>query len=348
MFDVCSTIDLSNIVRLILDHLCSLFVKFYVKHLDVFLFIIGNEDAAKRAKGCIICSPVIDINDIAVIRALNYLGSKIVAWQHGGNYGYMDLPVFLYHDIVNCNIFLAYGSSVKNYFEANLDLIKGECYQKCSEVITIGSYSLSARSEQHDKVGLKNKSCKLRVAYICRDYQKARINLANGFVITSMLYYALQKRILSTLGELKNVDVVVRPHPSDSNDSIQALSSWISRSGFKNIELVRNIKFSDFLRNIDLVILDFPSTTFLEILLAKVPVIVFHENNTYQLVRKYFDEVSNVVKIVENTNELCIEIRKVQESSRCDYTPYGTTNSFIIDLKKINRNEESLWRSILN
>ena len=97
-----------------IEHILAMFIDFFVKELDLFLFLIRDREKNYDSVR-VIGPPVLRLYDIAFVRSLRYKHARVISWQHGGNYGYMDLPLFLYHDLVNCDVFLGYGVSPRKY-----------------------------------------------------------------------------------------------------------------------------------------------------------------------------------------------------------------------------------------
>ena len=335
----------SNISHKLIRFVLLLFVDYFVKQLDMFLFAIQKK-SFNFSKATIICPPVVDLKDIYYVRALCYRGAKIIGWQHGGNYGYMELPIFLLHDIVNCDMFLGYGKSVSDYAKNNDHSVLDKEYINFAKVLTVGSYRIPIDSK-YKRIRAEALT-KLQVLYVCRDYQVSHINLANGFVITPMLYYEIQKRIISALLTITNLDVTLRQHPGNRVGNIEALSSWIEMEDKGDITVSGRCKFSDSIENVDLVIFDFPSTTFLEVLSSKIPVVVYQEQDTYKLFNAYFKEIDSLVTVVTNIDELVLTVEKFKKGFSNSLSDSLDVGDFIIDAKRQNSAELQLWKSVLS
>ena len=126
-----------------------MFIDFFVKELDLFLFLIRDREKNYDSVR-IICPPVLRLYDIVFVGSLKYKHARVVSWQHGGNYGYMDLPLFFYHDLVNCDVLLGYGVSPRKYADMHSSATDRDCYRRCARVEILGAYRIPARVARRD------------------------------------------------------------------------------------------------------------------------------------------------------------------------------------------------------
>ena len=157
----------------------------------------------------------------------------------------------------------------------------------------------------------------------------------------------MQKEILSAVGGLEWAKMTVKSHPADSSASVMALRSWAESKGYQNIRFGETGKFTSVVATTDIVACDFPSTTFLETLWAGVPVIVYRVPGAYELVDRYFKELSNAVYMVSRPPELLEVLRKLRNRRSVGAVPINSAEAFFIGRVPGFSGERQLCQSIL-
>jgi hypothetical protein len=338
--------EVSDEAAQIIEYVLGMFFDYFAHELDTFLCLIQDEPKSYDAVR-IIAPPVTPLDDVVHVRSLNYKHARLISWQHGGNYGYMGLPMFFYHDLMNCDVFLAWGSSLRDYSNVPPDVFGSGAFSRPrGRVEIVGTYRTPVKvSRSNLKPNRLNG--KLKILYACRDYQSVVQNLTNGWVMTSLIYYEAQKEIISIMANLDQVEITVQPHPGDPQ-SAAALVDWVEAQGIKNIEFGKPGKFASALAETDVVFCDFPSTSFLEALCAQIPVIIYEIPGVYELADRYFDSMPDDIYRVSGSAGFTDAIMKIKDRGITSGYQNEGTEAFLVGRVSGFTGEIEMWHSILD
>jgi glycosyltransferase involved in cell wall biosynthesis len=328
----------------LIEHVLSIYFVYYARQLDLFSHLIrGGQESYDAVR--VMSIPTVWLDDVVYVRSLAYKQARLISWQHGGIYGFTELPIFLHHDILNCDVFLGYGTSTQTYVDDARLKMNGSSYAHWGNVKVLGTYAIPAKVARRS--GSTNPiNRQFQVLYACRDYQPVINNLANAWVMTSLLYYNIQKEIISALAKLDWADITVQPHPGNPESAV-ALRDWADDRGYRNVRFGEPGAYRSALKTADAVICDFPSSSFVEALWSGLPVIVYHAPGSFELAGHYFEKMSDSVHLVSDSEELVAALgaMKGQKTIHDCRTPEG--EAFLIGRVPGFSGESELWQSIL-
>jgi len=212
-------------------------------------------------------------------------GIPTVAFQHGGGYGYLDLPI-TEHELLGTDYFFCYGPGVSEFYETPSPNAHLSSDTPRPIPLPIGSPCLDI---------LKQREQRLDESQILRD-AITQSRRAIIYVMTNLTgdrryfsyhtypdiwYWRLQREIIQVCTEFVNIHLIVKlypPHPVKN-----PLGKWIRQKSFSNCEMVQDKPFIDMLGQADLFIIDYPSTMLLQALTTDKPIIAFAERRSLRL-----------------------------------------------------------------
>jgi hypothetical protein len=233
-----------------------------------------------KIAGLLRCSSSSGI-DHAINQSARALGIPVLAWQHGAVAHQERITQFRdYADSMTSDYTLVYGREVA---KAYTDYGR----QFSAKVISVGapnldSMSLGSQSAHRSFPNPKSVGYKKRVLYATTNYIENHWYSGFSPPFSDRQFFRDQSVIVSCLrmlAESEAVEVVVKLHPSyDYHEP-----PWVSELGaVRNIRIVKDEQsFADLLRETDIAVLDFPSTTLLQALAAGLPVFVLTSHLRY-------------------------------------------------------------------
>lgn len=204
-------------------------------------------------------------------------GVRVVNMQHG-MVGERLCPIVYYTECEGVDDLLTYGTGMQDFCRRH--------YSHAAVPLPTGSPALdllegSVGSRNPDRVlrrlGLAQR--KKTVVYCPTSSTGNKFYVAYSYPKSDSRYFSIQRRIVETFRDYPSLQFVVKQHVGMPRGF--PLGDLIRDLWMENCRVVvEEPSFVDLLAVADLVILDSPTTTFLETLALKKPVLVF--NNWYQ------------------------------------------------------------------
>jgi len=186
-------------------------------------------------------------------------GIPVISWQHGEQ-GIRDTPTTFYTEMMNSDYYLCYGEGVRELFKGRYQ------HEFPCEKIAVGSSelaSLGQASHHHNKKG---------VMYATTNYYLNDFYISGDKPLSDISLWRSQKKILEALGNT-NIEVNFKMHPSQKQTN--HLIELIKENQFHNIQIITNEhSFTELLKHVDTVILDWPSTTLMQSIASQKTIFV--------------------------------------------------------------------------
>lgn len=213
----------------------------------------------------------------AICAAAKDCGVHVINMQHG-MVGERLCPIVYYTECEGVDSLLTYGTGMADFCRRH--------YPQAAVPMPIGSPALdqlerSVGSQNPDRVlrRLGLAQGKKTVVYCPTSSTGNKFYIAYSYPKSDSQYFHLQRRIVETFRDYPSLQFVVKQHVGMPRGF--PLGDLIRDLWMENCRVVvEEPSFVDLLAVADLVILDSPTTTFLETLALKKPVLVF--NNWYQ------------------------------------------------------------------
>lgn len=115
-----------------------------------------------------------------------------------------------------------------------------------------------------------------RVLYPLTSYVRNAIMYSNRRLAVTE-YFETNRRILAALAETAEAEIVVRPHPGTAFLAhVAALRGWAAARGWRNVRFELEGDGFDAMQDADLIVIDSPSTVFLDAAATDVPILVYN------------------------------------------------------------------------
>ena len=214
--------------------------------------------------------------DHAINQSARSLGIPVLAWQHGAVIHQERITQFRdYADSMTSDFTLVYGREVE---KAYTDYGR----QFSAKVISIGAPNLDLMDSGSQSAQGSLPNSKKRLLYATSNYMENHWYCGFTPPYSDRLVFRDQSIIISCLrmlAESHAAEVVVKLHPSYEYQE----PPWVSElRAVRNIRIVKDQEsLTDLLRQSEVAILDFPSTTLLQSLAAGLPVFVLTSHLRY-------------------------------------------------------------------
>lgn len=223
----------------------------------------------------------------SVILAGKSMNIPVRTFQHGGNYGYNDIPYFYYTDMKYSDNFFVWGRSVETFFNNKLIGVPSK-----TKITYTGTCRLTPKN---DSLNHKNRFLYVPTAfmgnYLCFDSQNPLDNK----------YYDFQVKLFS-LFEKKKEHLYVKTYPSSWVR--YPLADLINERELKFIHLITQGKLIDLLDNYNNIIIDWPSTTLLECLSYSKNIFLILDKQWVRLEQEALRILENETTVLNNIEEL--------------------------------------------
>lgn len=285
-------------------------------------------------------------------KAAHSLNIPIVAWQHG-NYGYYDQPMIVYKDIAPVDYLFLFGEGVRKKYEKEAK--KYNC-----TLIPIGSIlveQIPERTNQVDIVKNIGDPYKKNVLFVVTNYYQNDLYITSPPPYSDNKFWEIQKSVLDTFSKYDEYNFIIKLHPS-SRYRESPMLRYVEENGIENIRFLKDeYTFIDLLSIADLIIIDFPSTTLLQSLTTKKPLIVYdghnpidkearillkHRASCYSSNEEFIDAVNDYLFSGKVYDDINLDDNRFLELYGTGYNDESTMERAIIELEKILKSTEHL------
>ena len=207
------------------------------------------------------------IKDFVALSIAKKRNIKTIGWKHGDDIFYSEIVSimeyqFFNHYVVNNQV--DQGKITGLYKKHN---IKGK-------VFNIGSNRLNEKNNKYLQGGSSGNNILYIPGIMWGDEE-----LFNANDIRYTKYYSFQKDLVDFAQGMKNINFIFKYHSRDRERN--PISKYIKLRNVDNVT-VRYDSLAQYLQNVKLIIIDYPSTVLFEALQYKTPIVYFH-NNDYVL-----------------------------------------------------------------
>ena len=216
-------------------------------------------------------------NEVAAILACKRLGIKVYSVQHGAM-GYFKLPIIEYTDYLGIDYALVYGQAISNFFRQEFHI---DGRKEIAQPVAVGNpciYSLFNKERDESQL---SKGTQRRMLYIPSHFIPDFYYFGWNYY-PNIWYSRLQRRIVDTVKSFPEVTLYVKQYfELPVEDPLQ---KYAADEDIRNAVFLPNyLDMSRFLDEVDLFIIDFPSTSLLKILCTRKPVITYYNPDYLQM-----------------------------------------------------------------
>lgn len=191
-------------------------------------------------------------------------GIPVISWQHGAA-GFFKYPLLKYIEIDDSNMYLVWGSGVKEEVEREFHGLR-------CKILPVGSFFL-----QNEYTYRSDKKTN-RILYVTTNYFHNSLYVGYAHNIQDIEFWETQKEIINVLGSF-SCDTVLKLHPGYYQHT--HFAEYVKDKQYNHIKIVKNEPaFPFLLHNSDIIIIDFPSTTLLQAIASRKTVFVLLKHLT--------------------------------------------------------------------
>jgi hypothetical protein len=231
-----------------------------------------------RRPAAVICGTA-DSDRFQVIRqAATASGIPLVSFQHGGAYGYMHSEWLKLSDL-RADLYVAYGAGGSGYlkdFAKSRDLTTSIVGIGWSRGATLsGGLKESATTTRQGSSNMRGGAGggQRVIMYVPTGLGgEVRYGPDHGYHDTE--YCLEQVRVIESLRKIPDVVVVVKLHPKDHTDN--PMERWVRQLGDDRVQVLVGGRLPEALAQSDLVVLDCPTTTLLELMAMASRLVYLH------------------------------------------------------------------------
>ncbi len=244
--------------------------------------------------------------DIAMILAARSLGIPVIMYQHGGFVGSCEYLTWDLTDLWQADYELCYGEGVRTYFEK-----RSACYvTPLAKTLAVGSARLDhVRRRDHQRTQAIRKSLmrddgRPLVLYVPTAFCGPYRNLCCDSY-PDVSYLELQQRVIDVFCRTPDVRLVYKVFSGTHNAN---LVPQIIRQKIPNSIIVDDTRLTDLMWAVDSIIVDFPSTGLLEVLMTNKPLLVYADKHSLRM----FDQAKSLLRrratLVESPEEFVVQV----------------------------------------
>ena len=278
-------------------------------------------------------------------KAAHSLNIPVIAWQHG-NYGYYDQPMVVYKDIAPMDYLFIFGEGVKKKYEKEAK--KYNC-----TLIPIGSTLLEQLPKGTNQVDIiKNigDPNKKNVVFVITNYYQNDLYITSPPPYSDNKFWIIQKSVLDIFSKYNEYNFIIKLHPSNRYRELP-MRRYVEEKGIENILFVKNeYTFIDLLSIADIIIMDFPSTTLLQSLTTKKPIIVYdghdpidkgartllkHRVGCYGHKEEFISAINDYLSTEKVHDDINLDDNRFLEQYGTGHNDESTTERAIIELENI-------------
>jgi len=226
----------------------------------------------------------------------------IITYTEGGGYGQFISPHH-HSEFSDGDILLCYGPGNENYIKSlNLNTNK--------KIVPVGSINIRKFFDnfKNDNTPEKINSIMFVTTII---KENSVVVPFNGPAPGSSLM--AQLKVIKYLYSIKSkININIKPHPYDT-----ILKKILKQHEFSDLKIISG-KLEDNLKNIDLIILDFPSTTLLEAISTKSHVFLLNLNCAFKFTKEQKRLLDKRVHLFDDFSEMKREIDSLIQKNKFD------------------------------
>lgn len=249
-----------------------------------------------------------DYTHAAFSSALQNAGIPVVYSQEGGGYGYATNPLDYHVDLCRSDYFMSYGPGVVEHLQKTK-----MTERQTATPVAIGSAKLSEIRKNAIGTNLAEESTKDPNRKITVMYVPTKLNHSISFNYTPLdtTYFQMQKRIFETLAEFPSVNVILKLGPGKvgPNSPLKDLA----RSILTDPVIVEK-PFISVVDLADAIIVDWPSTVFLEALSTRLPIIAYMDLTVARVEPSALDLLSSRAFVSSSFEDFLEDIRRFAEN----------------------------------
>jgi len=228
--------------------------------------------------------------EIAVLLAAKSLSIPIIMYQHGGFVGSCQHLMWDMTDLWLADYLLCYGDGVRSYFIERAT----HYHESMAAPLAIGSSRLdSLRSKESNSETLAkkrrgNKSARPSILYIPTAFRTIDRYLCQDSY-EDLTYLHLQQKIIELFQKNKKVQLVYKTFRGTQSANV---IPEIIRRQVPDAIIVEKSKLYDIMWEVDKIIVDFPSTALLEVILTDKPILAYVEKDSIYM----FDSAKQLLR----------------------------------------------------
>lgn len=199
-------------------------------------------------------------------------GIPVVTFQHGGIYGSHAVPYHLESDGKWSDVFLCYGQSVADYFEAYRVSVEGRRGEYHARSIAVGSTRVERMRLREQHAHRFRRGRRFRVLFVSEFPNE---NLVHGHELEDTLRYRHQRAVVDWFSAKPSVDFVFRPFPlSGYRDPVVKYLHGLRRP---NLSVDGASPLESLIERADVVLTDTTGTTWGEALGLSKLLVIWHD-----------------------------------------------------------------------
>ncbi len=209
-------------------------------------------------------------------------GRPAVVVQHGGGYGYLDLPIVEYLEMYGGSHFFCYGQGTAELLARPSRHVPRRAESNRAVPVAVGSPILDAvmKREVTGRTGTSPNASGRTVVYVLTNLGGDR-RYFSYHMYPDIWFWRLQRRVIETCVQFSDVQLIVKLYPTDdvrSDLTRNPVVDWLSQVQPRRCQVVSDRPFIELFSVADLFIMDWPATTLLEALTTTKPVITFADS----------------------------------------------------------------------
>ena len=250
-------------------------------------------------------------------------------YQEGGAYGYSEWPMHQNTDYLNCNNFLAYGNGITNIVAKNSDL----------KIFPVGSLSLG-KFKQRDTLISDNTDIRktlLLLLNISGDEAYVQHYPYNGGPPCHINHF--QFKLIDYFACQTEYRIIIKLKKFTSQYNIY--KEYIELKRYHNITISYDV-LSEIIGKVDYIVLDYPSTVLLEVLVANKPFVIYCYPGAYQFLEEIGEYVKcGAIPVVSSADAILSNLKnweigsKMREKFKFLYCQLADENNVIETIQKI-------------
>ena len=255
----------------------------------------------------------------AAAARLRRLGVPLILYQHGGAYGYLDLPVHYYNDLRLADWFFTYGESVSRELSERHGL-----QQPCAAMAAVGSAALTHSSAPKPR---RSQTGSLPVVlYVATCLMGNRFYAPHN---RSCRYYRLLERAIDALESNRGIRIIVKLH-SRADSCFNPMAERLAARG-SQLEVVTNGPLEPWLDASDLVVVDLPTTSMLEALSRGRRVLAYCDTAVFRLAERARPLLERAVQLETDEHRFIERLRHLDAELRRDLLGRPQESAFLVE-----------------
>lgn len=255
--------------------------------------------AALRISAVVSTFPASSPESIATFVAAGRLGLPTVALQHGGFVGYYDFPMLEYVDLNLASTTFCFGAGVERYARSLAERSKSPHRMN---VVPVGSSALDAVGRSGKPLPSGSRNVVYALANLAGDGR-----YFSWHQYPDIWHWRAEREVIDICAATPGVRLLVKLHPAP--DPTSPLEAWIRARHGETVQIVRETPFLDAIEDADLVVIDTPSTTLLQALVARKPIVVYGDERFLHPDRQALAPLESAVRYAHDRKTFLAQLR---------------------------------------